>query len=180
MGPVDYAIAWLTAGALAVSPSHLAAQASSAGQAPSRQPAPAAGSASAKAIELPTLPTEPAPTETTLGVPVYPNAQFLRSYDAGRGQRFYLFGAPASFAEIAAYYRTILKQRGELLFERPGTLMFEVGRYREETMAFPPSVTVKDFASSGSEGYPNPKPGAQPSRFPTVIQIVPVSAAGAR
>jgi hypothetical protein len=45
--------------------------------------------------------------------------------------------------------------------------------YRDETMAFPPSVTVKDWTSGGSPGYPNPKPGAQPSRFPTIIMIVP-------
>jgi hypothetical protein len=42
-------------------------------------------------------------------------------------------------------------------------------------MAFPPGVTVKDWTSSGRyPGYVNPKPGAQPARFPTVIQIVPL------
>ena len=33
-------------------------------------------------------PAEAAPTEATLGVPIYPGAQFLASYDAGRGQRY--------------------------------------------------------------------------------------------
>ena len=117
-----------------------------------------------------------APTEATLGVPIYPGATFITSYDAGRGQRFYLFGAAASYADIVTYYRTTLKQRGTDLFESPPTHQFEVGRYREETMAFPPSVTVKDFTWGGSAGYPNPKPGAQPTHFPTVIQIVPVTA----
>ena len=37
-----------------------------------------------------------------LGVPIYPGAQFIASYDAGRGQRYYLFGTNASFAEIVA------------------------------------------------------------------------------
>jgi hypothetical protein len=46
-----------------------------------------------------------------LGLPVYPGAHFLRSYDAGRGQRYYIFGVQASFAEIVAYYRTVLRQR---------------------------------------------------------------------
>ena len=50
-----------------------------------------------------------------------------------------------------------------------------IGRYRAETMAFPPGVTVKDFTWGGSAGYPNPVPKAQPERFPTVIQIVPVA-----
>ena len=49
--------------------------------------------------------------------------------------------------------------------------MFEVGRFRDETMAFPPGVTVKDWTAGGSQGYP--KRGAQPVRFPTVIMIVP-------
>ena len=51
--------------------------------------------------------------------------------------------------------------------------MFEVGRFRDETMAFPPGVTIKDWTWGGSQGYPNPKPAAQPARFPTVIMIVP-------
>jgi hypothetical protein len=40
-------------------------------------------------------------------------------------------------------------------------------------MAFPPSVTVKDYTSGGTGGYLNPKRGAKPERFPTIIQIVP-------
>jgi hypothetical protein len=107
-------------------------------------------------------------------LPVYPNAQFLASYDARRGQRYYIFATPASFVEVVTYYRTYLKQKGEVLFEVPATHSFEVGRYREETMAFPPGVTVKDYQSDVSQGYPNPKPGGQPARFPTLIQIVPV------
>jgi hypothetical protein len=117
---------------------------------------------------------EGAPTEAMLGVPVYPGAQFIASYDAGRGQRYYIFGSGASFVELVAYYRTILKQRGELVYDVPATHEFDVGRYREDTMAFPPGVTIKDFLSDVSQGYPNPKPGGQPVRFPTIIQIVPV------
>lgn len=113
------------------------------------------------------------PTEATLGVPIYPNAQFLVSYDAGQRQRFYLFGAQASFTEIVAYYRTLLKERGDLLFEQPATHTFEIGRFREETMAFPPSVTIKDYKWGGVDGYLNPKPKSTPARFPTIIQIVP-------
>jgi hypothetical protein len=67
-----------------------------------------------------------------------------------------------------------LKQRGELVFEAPAIHMFEIGRFREETMAFPPSVTVKDYTWGGSQGYLNPKRGAKPARFSTIIQIVPV------
>jgi hypothetical protein len=42
-------------------------------------------------------------------------------------------------------------------------------------MAFPPGVTIKDFQTDVSQGFPNPKPGGQPARFPTIIQIVPVA-----
>jgi hypothetical protein len=109
-----------------------------------------------------------------LGVTIYPNAQFIGSYNAGRGQRYYLFGSAASFVDLVIYYRTTLKQRGELVYEVPATHEFDVGKFNEDTMAFPPGVTIKDFQSDVSQGYPNPKPGSQPARFPTIIQIVPV------
>jgi hypothetical protein len=113
------------------------------------------------------------PTEASLGVPIYPGAEFLTSYDAGRGQRYYLFGANAGFVEIVTYYKGVLKQKGELLFEEPAVHQFETGKFKEETMAFPPSVTVKDYTWGGSAGYLNPHRGQQPARFKTVIQIVP-------
>jgi hypothetical protein len=136
-------------------------------QQPSTAPAPSAPTRVAGQIEA-------VPTEAMLGVPIYPNAQFIASYDAGRGQRFYIFGSAASFVDLVTYYRSVLKQRGELVYEVPATHEFDVGRYNEDTMAFPPGVTIKDYQSEVSQGYPNPKPGGQPARFPTLIQIVPV------
>ena len=109
-----------------------------------------------------------------LGVPIFPAAQFIASYDAGRGQRYFIFGSASSFVELVTFYRTMLKQRGELVYDVPATHSFDVGRYREETMAFPPGVTIKDYVTDVSQGYPNPKLGASPARFPTLIQIVPV------
>ena len=117
-------------------------------------------------------PTDP-PSEASLGVQVYPGAEFLISYDATRGQRYYLFGTNAGFVEIVNYYKTVLKQKGELVYEEPGVHQFDIGRFREETMAFPPSVTVKDYTWGGSAGFLNPKRGQQPARFKTIIQIVP-------
>jgi hypothetical protein len=116
-----------------------------------------------------------APTEITLGAPIYPSAQFLESYDAGRGQRFYIYGSQSDFLQVVAFYRTILKQKGELIFEEPQVHMFDLGRFREDTMAFAPSVTVKDYTWNGSQGYLNPKRGGSPARFKTVIQIVPAA-----
>ncbi len=116
------------------------------------------------------------PTEATLGMPLYPTAQFIASFDAGRGQRYYLFGTTQSFDAMVAYYRTYLKDRGDRVFEEPPTHMFEVGRFRDETMAFPPGITIKDYTWGGSKGYPNPKRGDGPERFPTVIMVVPAPA----
>jgi hypothetical protein len=137
-------------------------------------PGPAAPPTTTAPARPPTGSPEGAPTEAMLGVPIYPGAQFITSYDAGRGQRYYIFGSAASFVDLVAYYRTALKDKGELVFDVPATHEFDVGKFNENTMAFPPGVTIKDFQSDVSQGYPNPKPGSQPARFPTIIQIVPV------
>jgi hypothetical protein len=117
------------------------------------------------------------PTEATLGVQIFPGAEFVGSFDAGRGQRYYLFGTNTAFAELVTYYKNALKQKGELVYEEPAIHQFDIGRYREETMAFPPSVTIKDYTWGGSAGYLNPKRGQQPARFKTIIQIVPATGA---
>jgi hypothetical protein len=147
-----------------------------AGQTTPRSPAPAAQTAPKPPAPAPAAKPTPggdAPSEATLGMPIYPGAQFITSYDAGRGQRYYIFGSASSFVDLVNYYRTVLKQKGELVYEVPATYEFDVGKYNEDTMAFPPGVTVKDYQSDVSQGYPNPKPGGQPARFPTLIQIVP-------
>jgi hypothetical protein len=138
-------------------------------EAPPQKPGAAAPSADPSPLPQPGA----APTNASLGMPIYPSAEFLSSYDAGRGQRYYLFGTNTPFAQIVDYYKTVLKQRGELVYDEPPIHMFEVGRFREESMAFPPGVTVKDYAWAGGAGYLNPKRGAEPARFRTIIQIVP-------
>jgi hypothetical protein len=154
----------LCAVALALCASAVAAQ--------TPQPFPRPGTQTQKPPQPQAKPTDPAaPSEAVLGAPIYPSAVYLTSYDAGRGQRFYLFGVNAPYVEMVNYYRTVLKTKGDELFEAPPTHQFETVRYRDETMAFPPSVTIKDFTYGGSAGYPNPKKGATPERFPTIIQI---------
>jgi hypothetical protein len=133
----------------------------------------APGPAPAPQAAAPSTADPATPSEATIGFPLYPSAQFIASYDAGRGQRYYIFGTTASFNDLVTYYRTQLKEKGNLVFEEPPTHMFEIGRFNNDTMAFPPGVTIKDWTSGGSKGYPNPKPGAQPARFPSIIMIVP-------
>jgi hypothetical protein len=137
--------------------------------APAAAPATAPVAAQARAAEAP-------PTEVTLGVAIFPTSVFLGSFNAGQGQRYYLFGSTASFADLVTYYRGVLKARGELVFDAPAVHMFDTGRFREESMAFPPSVTIKDYMWGGKGGYLNPIRGGQPARFPTIIQIVPATA----
>lgn len=128
--------------------------------------------------------TEPAPalaarpTDQQLGVSVYPAAEFIESYDAGRGQHYYLFGTNAAYADIVAYYRNILHDEGRELFKAPAMEEFDLGRFRDDAMAYPPSVVVKDYTwtldGQRSDGYLAVF-GTTEKRFRTVIQIVPAS-----
>lgn len=191
-------VAWLVAAILGVLGGSVVASPRAQSQPPTPQPFPRPADAQAQRPQQPppqnpapaqpatppvSQPTAPAalpkmpppeapPTEASLGMPIYPGAQFIASYDAGRGQRYYLFGTVTPYEQTVLYYRNILKQRGEVIFEEPPTHIFEVGRYREETMAFPPSVVVKDYLWGGLGGYLNVA-RAEPARFPTIIQIVP-------
>ena len=135
-------------------------------------PRPNAAQGAAPSTQPPVTADPNAPASTTVGFPVFPGAQFLAAYDAGKGQRYYIFGATAGYVELVKWYQTQLRDRGDEVFAAPATHMF-AQRFREETMAFPPGVTVKDWTYGGSKGYPNPKLGAQPARFPSIIMIVP-------
>ena len=136
-------------------------------------PAAAASAAQQEPAATDQAAAEQSPTEQTLGFPIYPSARFLRSYDAGRGQRYYLFGTESAFADMVNYYRLLLEERGDRVFDAPATHIFEVGRFREESMAFPPGVTIKDYTWNGAEGYLHAGGEAGPERYKTIIQIVP-------
>ena len=116
------------------------------------------------------------PTEATLGAPVYPNAQYLTSYDAGRGQRFYLFGTTARFADMVRYYSVVLRERGRRVYDAPPIHQFETARFRDREMNYRPSVTIKDYTWNGAAGYIHAAPGADAATFPTIIQITTLPA----
>src|SRR5262245_45479416 len=91
-------------------------------------------------------PVDPAtPSEASLGFPIYPGAQFIASYDAGRAQRYYIFGSTTGFTELVTYYRTVLKDKGNLVLQDPTTHMFEMGKFKTDKIAIPQGVTVKDI-----------------------------------
>ena len=121
-------------------------------------------------------PVTPNPASTSQGGAaafVYPGAEFLSSFDAGRDQRFYLYGTNAPFAEIVQYYKGALKAGGgRELMKTPAMQQFDIGRFDEDTMAYPPSVVVKDYTWNNSAGYLFVN-GTTEKRFKTIIQIVP-------
>ena len=108
---------------------------------------------------------------------MYPGAEFLDSYDATKGQRYFLYGATASYETIVAFYRQTLKNGGRDLL--PGMRQFELGDFRSDRMAYPPSVVVKDYAASTPPGYLFVK-GSAEKRYMTIIQVVPPPPAAAR
>lgn len=120
--------------------------------------------------------TTPQPPQTapdgSLALPVYPAAQFLETFDAGRGQQYHLYGTDAPFADIVAYYKSTLKAGGRVIFQGPLMHQFDLGRFQEQTMAYPPSVVVKDYTWNGAEGYLHVS-GTTSTRYKTIIQIVP-------
>jgi hypothetical protein len=142
--------------------------------------------ATAPRTQMPEAPAAPAATTpatpVTPGVdvgtvPVYPTAEYLDSFDAGSGQRYHLFGTDLPFAEIVAYYRTVLKNGGREIYRTPAIHQFDLGRFDENRMAFPPSVVVKDYAAAGpASGYLHAA-GTVEKRYRTIIQIVPPPAA---
>jgi hypothetical protein len=97
----------------------------------------------------------------------------LGKFDASPTQPFYIYGTSAAYPTVIEYYRTVLKDRGRQLFDGP-MHQFDLGRFRRETMALQPAVTVKDYTWNGREGYVHVT-GRQIVKYPTVIQIVPVT-----
>lgn len=146
---------------------------STAGAPPAPQsPAPVTVTQAPAAPTIDQTPNSPAtPLPTT--IPVYPSAEFLDSYDAGSGQRYYLYGSNLPFPEIVAFYRSALKSGGREIYKVPATQQFDLGKFQEDTMAYPPSVVVKDYSSSAnSSGYLFVS-GTTEKRYRTIIQIVP-------
>jgi len=155
------------------------------GQPPAKPTPPPAQTPDKPAVPPQTPPVQPAanaapagtPNDASLGVKIFPGATFLESFDAGRGQRLYLFGTNAPYLDVVTFYKRELRG-GVELFRAPPMLQFELPgvKFQKETMAYPPSVTVKDYSWSGvsgelKEGYVFVD-GTTAKRFLTIIQIV--------
>ena len=108
------------------------------------------------------------------GVPIYPGAEMLESFDGGSNQRVFLFGSAMPYADVVAFYKTQLRSGGNEVFRTPAMQQFDLGQFRSETMAYRPSVVVKDYGAADSAGYLHIS-GTTEKRYRTVIQIVPVT-----
>ncbi len=115
-----------------------------------RPPAPSTAPPPPTSAPLPEVPPPPPSAQAPEGLPVYPTAEFIDGFDAGSGQRYYLYGTDMPFEDIVAYYRNVLKNGGRELFREPPMRQFDLGRYQENTMAYPPSVVVKDYTWNGA------------------------------
>lgn len=136
-------------------------------------PFPTAGGAAA--ASTPEAPPPQAPLDAALGAPMYPAAVFLETIDAGKGgQQYHLYGTDAPYADIVNYFKTTLKQGGRTIFQAPAMHQFELGRFQDDTMAYPPSIVVKDYTWNGSEGYLHAA-GTTQKRYRTIIQVVPAT-----
>ena len=114
-----------------------------------------------------------APTEDELGVTLYPNSTYLASFDAGRGQEFHLFGTNATFTNMVRYYRVILRDRGDEVFEAPrDPPVRHRPRFDDDRMDLPAQCDHQGLhLERRPPGYPNPLPGADPPTFATIIQF---------
>ena len=104
-----------------------------------------------------------------------PGAQFIASYDAGRGQRYYIFGSPASFVDLVAYYRTVLKQKGRAGLRRardPRVRRRQVPRRHDGVSA---GRDDQGLPVGRVAGLSEPEAGRPARAVPDVIQIVPVT-----
>jgi hypothetical protein len=127
--------------------------------------APAAGSAS----------TAQAPSEALLGIKIYPNAEYLESFDVGHGQRCYLFGTNMAFTDIVLYYKGQFRgNSGRELFKMPPVQWWDLADFNDKTMAMQPSVVVKDYSATDGGGYLFVSGSAQ-KKFKTIIQVVPAT-----
>jgi hypothetical protein len=143
---------------------------------PSPAPAPPVAAPTRPPSAAPSIEPAGATIQPPAGLPVYPSADFIEGFDAGLGQRYYLYGTDMPYEDIVAYYRSTLKNSGRELFREPPTRQFDLGRFQENAMAYPPSVVVKDYTWNGSAGFLAVS-GTTEKRYRTIIQIVPATAA---
>jgi hypothetical protein len=140
---------------------------------PVPKPFPGATATTSTAAAAPEQTAPAAQTPGSVEAYVFPGAEFIAAYDAGRGhQRYHLYGTNTSYADVVAHYKSTIRGRNNEVFRTPPTHQFDLARFDDNTMAYPPSVVVKDHTWNGSPGYLHVD-GTTEKRYRTIIQIVP-------
>jgi len=112
----------------------------------------------------------------SLGIKIYPNAEYLESFDVGRGQKCYLFGTNMAFTDIVLCYKGQFRgNSGRELFKMPPVQWWDLGSFDDKSMAMQPSVVVKDYSANDGGGYLFINGGTQ-KKYKTIIQVVPPGA----
>ena len=117
--------------------------------------------------------TRPAIEAQPGNAPIHPRAELLDTFDAGHGQQYIVYGADLPYVTVVEYYKQLLRTGGTEIFRTPAMHRFDLGRFDETTMAYPPSIVVKDYTWNGSPGYLHVD-GSSEKRYRTIIQVVPV------
>lgn len=123
--------------------------------------------------EKPPAPTAPVINAQPGNTPIHPRAELLDAFDAGQGQQYIVYGTDLPYATVVEYYRQLLRSGGTEIFRAPAMHRFDLGRFDENTMAYPPSIVIKDYTWNGSPGYLHVN-GSTEKRYRTIIQVVPV------
>ncbi len=128
-------------------------------------PTPAAGAQNWSAVD-PSL----------AGVPPYQGAEFLGSFDAGRGQRLFVFGTNDDYAEVVRVYKTLFRKSGVEVSRTPRIQQFDFDRASfDSNTQQRPSVLVKDYAwPQPTDAYVHVA-GTVEKRFRTLIQVIPAT-----
>jgi hypothetical protein len=117
--------------------------------------------------------TQAGPEAQPGAAPIHPRAELLDTFDAGHGQQYIIYGTDLPYVTIVDYYKKLLRTGGSEIFRTPAMHRFDLGRFDEETMAYPPSIVIKDYTWNGATGYLHVA-GSTEKRYRTIIQVVPV------
>jgi hypothetical protein len=117
-----------------------------------------------------------APTDPLLaGIPLYPCAVYLETFDVGTNQRLFAFGTNDAYLDVVQFYKTQLKKSGEEVSKLPAIYQFERGAFDSGTMTQRPGIIVKDYAwPAVTDAYLHVS-GTTGTRYRTVIQVIPAS-----
>ena len=115
-----------------------------------------------------------APVDPLLaGIPLYPCAVYLETFEVGPGQRLFAFGTNDTYLDVVQFYKTQLKKSGEELSKMPAIYQFERGTFDSGTMSQRPGIIVKDYAwPAVTDAYLHVS-GTTGTRYRTVIQVIP-------